>query len=110
MDYKEAIEILHPDTTEKKLEEIRYSAGFNAYKASINAVNEACIVACEAMEKLQEKFEKESSKPIHIRYRIKSTGRIRHMIYCGKCGEFGKRVSQGDNFCRHCGTPIDWNE
>lgn len=109
MDYKEDIEILHPNTTAKKLIEIEYYNGFSGKAACIEAINEASILACDAMEKLQQITEK-TVKPMHVRYRIKSTGRMHHTIYCGKCGEFGQRVSMGDNFCRHCGTPIDWSE
>lgn len=108
MDYKEAIEILHPDTTAKKLAEIGYYAGFNSYEAERNAVNEACIVACDAMEKLL-KESNQPTKPIHTRYKIKSSGRMHHTIWCGKCGEFTQRIAIGDKYCRHCGTPIDWS-
>lgn len=43
MSYEEAIEILHPDTT------LNAVAKYDDFRV---AVNEACIVACEAMEKL----------------------------------------------------------
>lgn len=53
MDCKEAYEILHPDTTRKKLAEIEYYGGFEGQRKTVEAVNEACIVACEAMKELQ---------------------------------------------------------
>lgn len=43
MTYEEAIQILHPATT---LDAVAKHPNFR------DAVNEACIVACEAMEKL----------------------------------------------------------
>lgn len=49
MTVQEAHEILHPDTTRAKIGEIEYYAGFNSERA-IEAVNEACIVACKALE------------------------------------------------------------
>lgn len=45
--------ILHPDTTLLALAEIEYYAGFSGQEAKLKAVNEACIVACEAIEKLE---------------------------------------------------------
>ena len=53
MDYKEAYEILHPDTTRQKLAEIEYYGGFAGQQKAIEAVNEACVVACEAILELQ---------------------------------------------------------
>lgn len=53
MDYKEAYEILHPDTTRQKLAEIEYYGGFSGREKKIEAVSEACIVACEAILELQ---------------------------------------------------------
>ena len=49
----EAKRILHPDTTLLALAEIEYYAGFNGQEAKLKAVEEACIVACEAIEKLE---------------------------------------------------------
>lgn len=43
MSYEEAIQILHPDTA------LDAVAKYDNFRV---AVNEACIVACEAMEKL----------------------------------------------------------
>lgn len=51
MTIKEAHKILHPDTTRKALEEIRYRAGFKSREEEIKKVEDACIVACEALEK-----------------------------------------------------------
>ena len=48
---KEAIKILHPDTSRDALWKIEYYAGFNAEKARLKAVEDACVVACEALEK-----------------------------------------------------------
>lgn len=49
MDYKEAISILHPDTSKDAIWEIEKSG-----KNGAEAVKEACIVACEAMNELME--------------------------------------------------------
>lgn len=46
-----AKKILHPNTTVSALAEIEYYNGFRGKDAKIKAVNEACLVACEALEK-----------------------------------------------------------
>lgn len=51
MTIKEAIRILDPRTTVAALAEIGYYAGFRSQEAELEAVNEACSVACEVMEK-----------------------------------------------------------
>jgi hypothetical protein len=51
MTYKEAKLILHSDTTLVALTDIEYYAGFNGEKAKLEAINEACLVACEALDR-----------------------------------------------------------
>lgn len=48
MEAREAIDILHPDTTAKALAEYRRLGGFKEIK---KATDEACLLACEALEK-----------------------------------------------------------
>ena len=52
MTYEEAIRILHPDTTIAAIAEYEYYGGFHGKEAGIKAVEDACVVACEAMQKL----------------------------------------------------------
>lgn len=54
MEYKQAIRLLHPNTTAEALREIEYYNGFNGAEARIKVVEEACILACEAMEKVMQ--------------------------------------------------------
>jgi hypothetical protein len=49
-----------------------------------------------------------AKKPLHSIYY--PNGRKHHHIYCGKCGMYRQRVSMSDNYCRNCGTKIDWSE
>ena len=51
MTYEQAKKILHPDTTLETLAEIEYYAGFNGEEAKRKAVDEACLVACESLDK-----------------------------------------------------------
>ena len=52
MNYKEARRILHPDTTAEALAEIEYYAGFKGHEAQMKAIEEACLLACKAMEEV----------------------------------------------------------
>ncbi len=98
MTYQEAIRILHPDTTLEALAEYEYYGGFNGKGAKIKAVEEACVVACEAMQRLIPK------KPVG-----------RHTDY--RCSVCGTRVRSGqgsssrikDTVCRKCFTVLDWS-
>ena len=49
MTYQEAKRILHPSTTADALAEIEYYAGFEGKRAKIEAVDEACLLACDAL-------------------------------------------------------------
>lgn len=51
MTAQEAHKILHPDTSRDEIMKIEYYAGFRAEEAGLKAVQEACLVACEALEK-----------------------------------------------------------
>lgn len=51
MTAEEAIKLLHPATTAEALAEIECYGGFNGKQAKVEAVNTACLVACEALEK-----------------------------------------------------------
>lgn len=53
IDYQEAYEILRSDTTWQKLAEFEYYGGPAILKKTIKTVEEACIVACEAIQELQ---------------------------------------------------------
>lgn len=51
MTIKETIRLLHPDTTTEALAEIEYYGGFSGEEAKIKAIEEACLIACEVLEK-----------------------------------------------------------
>ena len=52
MTLEEAKRLLHPDTTAAAIAEIKFYAGFSAEEAKLRAVNDACRVACDAIDKL----------------------------------------------------------
>ena len=92
MTNEEAIKILHPDTTLTALAEVEYYGGFNGQEAKIKAVEEACIIACEALEKQIPK------KPYWE-------------IYDGwHCKSCGLSVFSDDSFCPLCGQAIEWED
>lgn len=85
MEIEKAIKILHPDTTFKAITEIEYYGGFKGKEKAMEAINEACVVACECMEKQIEK--KVIIRGLGQRYC--PTCRIggANDLYCGKCGQ-----------------------
>lgn len=56
MTYKEAADILDPETSLAALAEIEYFGGFSGQETVLEAVNEACCIAARALrEKENEK-------------------------------------------------------
>lgn len=54
MTAEKAIRLLHPDTTADAIAEIKYYKGFTGKLAVVTAVAEACSMAVEALEKVEE--------------------------------------------------------
>ena len=52
MTYQEAIRILNPDNMLSALSEYEYYGGFHGKEAAAIALNDACMLACEAMQRL----------------------------------------------------------
>lgn len=50
MTRQEAIRLLHPDTTREALAEIECYGGFAGREKAIKVIEEACVLACEALE------------------------------------------------------------
>lgn len=96
MDLEYAIKLLHPDTTGEAIAEIEYYHGFSGKKAAIHAIDDACELACDAMEKRVPK------KP------IEENG----VEICPNCRTTGLREDYGapNNYCCDCGQAIDWGE
>ena len=95
MKVEEAIKLLHPDTTEEVIAEIEYKYGFRGKQLAINKINEACVMACEAMEK-QIPQTVEEFLPLN-------RGR------CPACnGIMGAHASR--KYCYYCGQALDWSD
>ena len=95
MTYEEAMKILHPDTTLTALAEVEYYGGFNGQEAKIKAVEEACLLACEALEKQIPK------KP----YKDNENG-VYEKEHCPSCH---RSLFPNDHHCE-CGQAIDWGD
>lgn len=83
------------------LSKLKHVYSHNA-KLVLDVSNDDIGLIIEALEKQIRK------KPLHSIYY--PNGRKHHHIYCGKCGMYRQRVSMTDNYCRNCGTKIDWSE
>lgn len=54
MEIDQAVKILNPDTSVEALTEIEYYGGFYGKQAMMEAVNDACKLACEIMLRYKE--------------------------------------------------------
>lgn len=113
MDYQEAKRLLHPETTRDAIWEIADK------QDAIKKINEACVIACDAIDELQEykqlgtldevreAVEKQKmKKPKNVNtegYRYTDTYR------CPTCGGNFSGTGIAD-YCYHCGQAIDWSE
>ena len=102
---KEAIKILRPDTSRDALWKIEYYAGFNGEKARLKAVEDACVVACEALEKQIPKKPKEKGTEEKIHYLCPVCNWIPITIYAD-----GYRLGNQPKYCERCGQKLDWSE
>lgn len=105
MTYEEAKRILHPDTTLEALAEIEFLGGFKGKEKLQEAVDEACLMACEALDK---KIPKTLNSGVD-----RTWGTPTKEAICPACDyalghwEFiggGKKIT----YCEHCGQAIDW--
>lgn len=101
MTYKEAKRILHPGTTREALAEI----GFKGKEKLQDAVDEACLKACAALDK------QIPEPPVVLNQKDS-----KH-FYCAVCGmrlvsEINGELCAGrkTRFCPDCGQAIDWSK
>ena len=110
MTIKEAIMLLNPKTTASALAEIEYYNGFKGKEACIEAIEDACRLAIEALENQVPK----RTTYIHLNTRYTHWGRVRHdQFRCCNCGltkEFVDGHASQYKFCPQCGLEIDWSE
>lgn len=99
MTYEAAKRILHPDTTLEALAEIEFLGGFKGKEKSQDAVDEACLMACEALDK------QIPQRPINL---SNATLDAYCAIFrCPRCEGRLKMKSKG-SYCDKCGQAIDW--
>lgn len=101
MKIKEAIRLLHPDTTAEAIAEIKYKHGFRGKDAAINKINKACEMACKSLEKrIPKKIELWNGQ-----------------CSCPNCNKLFGSYSQLKTlihwempYCKFCGQALDWSE
>lgn len=103
MTYEAAKRILHPDTTREALAEI----GFKGKEKLQDAVDEACLRACAALDK-------QMPEPLIVLSQKDSKQDSKHFC-CMACGmrlvsEINGELCAGrkTRFCPDCGQAIDW--
>lgn len=100
MTAQEAIKLLHPDTTKEAIAEIKYYCGFHGKEATIKAIEEACLLACDALEKQVPKKPKSA-------YDFRAKDNV-----CENCEtEKACRILfPWEKHCPDCGQAIDWTK
>ena len=98
MTHEEAKRILHPDTTREALAEI----GFKGKEKSQEAVDEACLMACAALDKQipepPDVFQKSSKHFCCVACGMRIVSEINGELCAGR----------KTRFCPDCGQAIDW--
>lgn len=103
MTAQEAIKLLHPDTTKEAIAEIKYYCGFHGKEAAIKAIEEACLLACDALEKQVPKEPKMwRNPPCYPDWADDDWG-----WECPNCGN--QDIDYIDHHCK-CGQAIDWTK
>lgn len=104
MTYEEAIRLLDPKTTREALAEIEYYGGFSGDAACVAAIEDACMLAVEALKKQIPK------KPV-----LENTKGIVgiDMWHCPVCkdeiiSDWNRDIA--NPYCHHCGQEIDWSD
>ena len=97
----EAKRIIHPDTTLEALEEIEYYGEFNGNNAKVVAFDEACLMACAALDKQIPK------KPTN--FAIDNNGYTIYDCECPSCKQSHRELFPFA-FCIHCGQALEWEK
>lgn len=104
MDAREALEILHPDTTVKALNRIECFGEFYGAVARLKAIDEACLLACEALEK------QVPNRPYVWGDGYSGGELVYDMWDCPNCGETYELDYDDCKYCPKCGQAILWEE
>ena len=99
MKIEQAIRLLHPDTTSEEIAEIEYKNGFRDEQAAVNKINEACEIACKAME-----------KQIPKRPKIKKFDKVNGFDLRCPNDDCGAVLQSDSPCCRYCGQALDWSD
>ena len=119
MDYQEARKLLHPDTTRDAIWKIADK------QEAIKKINEACVIACDAIDELQEykqlgtleevrdAVEKQKGKHPYLSGDGYADGKMVYDTYeCPNCGEEYEIDLDDYDYCPRCGQHMvrDWSE
>ena len=126
MEYKEAIELLHPETSRNAIWKIADEEN------AIKKIEEALVMACEAMQELQEykqlgtleevreALEKQKAKKTVIEDICRNGVDFYGIVYqekasvykCPACDSFVGFVGENQciSYCACCGQKFDWTE
>ena len=118
MDYQEARRLLHPDTTRDEIWKIADK------QEAIKKINEACVIACDAIDELQEY--KQFGTLEEVREAVEKQKKKRPTYdgdgyapdgtfvwdewICPNCGAIYEVDYDDYDNCPNCGQRIDWSD
>ena len=104
MTNKEAIMLLNPKTTASALAEIEYYNGFSGKEACIEAIEDACRLAIEALEKQVPK------EPNYEGDGYWDGELVYDTWICPNCGKYYEVDYDNYKYCPECGQAILWED
>lgn len=105
MDYQEARKLLHPDTTRDAIWKIADK------QEAIKKINEACVIACDAIDELQEYKQLGALEEVREAVEKQNAIEPEDEEYCPLCHTFLKDDDGVPGYyCPNCGQAIHWKD
>lgn len=107
MSIEEAIRLLDPKTTRETLAEIEYYGGFSGDVACVAAIEDACMLAIEALEK-----QIPMAVATHTIFNdyLQAWERIRVCPVCGVDTPVPRALEIWEWWCPDCGQRLNWSD
>lgn len=108
MDYKEAIELLHPETSRNAIWKIADEEN------AIKKIEEALVMACEAMQELQEYKQLGTLEEVQELVELRKEKRPQKVLGVSgvteyECQNCGNTIPYLEDYCEWCGQKQDWS-
>lgn len=107
MSREEAIRLLDPKTTRETLAEIEYYGGFSGDVACVAAIEDACMLAIEALTKQMSLTV--AKRTVYDEY-LQGWKKIRVCPVCGIDTPVPRALESWEQWCPDCGQRLTWSK